>query len=189
MECILEQTLDPIHKRNGTIVSLKYHVSPTGAPWLICASSDNIIVFWNLRTLREDRIMLGSGRELIHCQFVNIPTSHFLEPYKQNEFFSKIGEMDHSVQEKSLFKQLLLLRSDPSCVLLQMSPTQTTASILNGHTDTVLSADCTANGCWIVSGSKDHTVRIWSTLIKQCVAIYDIHAAPVTNVKVNVCVK
>lgn len=34
-------------------------------------------------------------------------------------------------------------------------------SLLPGHTDVILSIDVSRDGKWIVSGSRDHTVRLW----------------------------
>jgi U3 small nucleolar RNA-associated protein 13 len=48
-------------------------------------------------------------------------------------------------------------------------------SVLNGHTDTVLSLDVSPCGRYITSSSKDQTMRIWSVDTLKCLAVATGH--------------
>eukprot|EP00026_Physarum_polycephalum_P002867 Phypoly_transcript_02876.p1 GENE.Phypoly_transcript_02876~~Phypoly_transcript_02876.p1 ORF type:complete len:830 (-),score=95.09 Phypoly_transcript_02876:113-2602(-) len=55
-------------------------------------------------------------------------------------------------------------------------------TLLTGHTDVVLTIDVSRDGKWIVSGCRDHTVRLWDTATMTCVASGKGHTDPVTSI-------
>ena len=58
------------------------------------------------------------------------------------------------------------------------------ARLFSGHTDTVLSIDLSRDGRWLVSGSKDATVRVWNTMTGKCVAVCVGHTESISAVKI-----
>jgi len=64
--------------------------------------------------------------------------------------------------------------------LLQVTDTRSNATwFLSGHTDVVLSLAVSADGKYIVSGSKDNTVRLWCTATLACLQVGEGHAESV----------
>ncbi len=64
--------------------------------------------------------------------------------------------------------------------LLQVTDTRSNATwFLSGHTDVVLSLAVSADGKYIVSGSKDNTVRLWCTRTLRCLQTGEGHAESV----------
>jgi len=58
------------------------------------------------------------------------------------------------------------------------------ADLLTGHTDIVLSVDVSADGRFVVTSSKDNTVRFWSLLpTPRCVAVCEGHSEAVGAVR------
>jgi WD40 repeat protein len=51
-----------------------------------------------------------------------------------------------------------------------------------GHTRAVLSLACVDTGIAFLSGSEDHTARLWSVETKSCLRIFSGHGGPVTSV-------
>lgn len=158
---------------------------------MVSAGSDHTITFWNLRSFSVERLLLGSGTELIHCQFLNVAKEHCASNL---EISSDDKSETNVTKQKSLkpevpFRRALLLRSDPHCVILEMSIGRTAASLLCGHTDIVLAVDSSPEGCWITTGSKDHTLRLWNARTESCIAVLEGHTAPVVGVQMSKAIK
>ena len=57
------------------------------------------------------------------------------------------------------------------------------AHLLQGHTDMVLVCDVSSDGAWVATGSKDHTLRLWSTTPPcRCFCVFTGHVSPITAV-------
>jgi WD40 repeat protein len=54
---------------------------------------------------------------------------------------------------------------------------------LTGHTEAVFSISISPDKKYIVSGSYDQTVRLWSILNRSTLVVYKGHFAPVLSVK------
>lgn len=55
--------------------------------------------------------------------------------------------------------------------------------ILNGHSEAVYSVSFSPDVKYLVSGSFDESIRLWSTLTKQVLVVYKGHFSPVLQVK------
>lgn len=55
--------------------------------------------------------------------------------------------------------------------------------VLNGHSDAVYSVSFSPDNKYLVSGSFDESIRLWSTLSKQVLVLYKGHFSPVLQVK------
>mmetsp|Transcript_38505 Transcript_38505/g.39934 ORF Transcript_38505/g.39934 Transcript_38505/m.39934 type:complete len:590 (-) Transcript_38505:36-1805(-) len=55
--------------------------------------------------------------------------------------------------------------------------------ILSGHSEAVFSINFSPDNKYLVSGSFDETVRLWSTLTKQTLIVYKGHFSPILSVK------
>jgi WD40 repeat protein len=60
-----------------------------------------------------------------------------------------------------------------------------TSSILEGHTDAVMSVALSADGRAAVSGSIDQTVRVWNLASRRCIAVLEGHASQVDCVALS----
>lgn len=54
---------------------------------------------------------------------------------------------------------------------------------LLGHTDAIFSVSIAQDKKFIISGSYDETIRLWSIFTKQTLVVYKAHFAPVLSVK------
>jgi WD40 repeat protein len=54
---------------------------------------------------------------------------------------------------------------------------------LLGHTDAIFCVSISSDKKYIISGSFDQTVRLWSVFTKQTLVVYKGHFAPVLSVK------
>ena len=54
---------------------------------------------------------------------------------------------------------------------------------LEGHSDGILSAVWSDNGCHMATGSSDNTAKIWDLRYKQCIYTIPAHQSSVTAVK------
>jgi WD40 repeat protein len=54
---------------------------------------------------------------------------------------------------------------------------------LNGHTDSVFSVSISPDKRYLISGSYDESIRLWSIHSKSTLVIYKGHFAPVLSVK------
>jgi U3 small nucleolar RNA-associated protein 13 len=63
------------------------------------------------------------------------------------------------------------------------------ARLVPGHTDVVLCLDVSSDGNWLISGSKDNTVRVWGKTSVQgdwkCLAIAEGHAESIGAVAIS----
>lgn len=108
------------------------HYSPSGL--LGCASSDQCIVFYDLHNSKA-------------------------QMNKSKQF---AGFLDSVLDLRFLDRQctkLVAATNSHDLVILGVDSHQTT--FLPGHTDVVLTVDVSRDGKWILSGSRDHTVRLW----------------------------
>lgn len=77
--------------------------------------------------------------------------------------------MGHPIQQEVVFYQ-------QSCMLTIATRSQLYA--LSGHSSTVNSV-CFRNQSTLISGSKDHTIRIWDTDSRQCPSVLEGHTGTV----------
>lgn len=114
-----------------------------------------------------ERALLGNATELIHCQFVPVPAAH----HTTAAAAAVEDDVTNTGQTSVAYERVLVLRGDADCTLVEMSTKRTSASFLRGHADHAVCADVTVDGCWIVTGAKDQTVRVWNARLEHPVAI------------------
>ena len=56
-------------------------------------------------------------------------------------------------------------------------------TVLNGHSEAVLSVSFSPDNKYLVSGSFDESIRLWSLLTKETLVVYKGHFSPVLSVK------
>lgn len=129
------------------------HWSPAGL--LASASSDQSLVFYDLHKSKKS--------------------------IKKSKQFA--GFLDSVLDLKFLDRQctkVVAATNSHDLVVLGVNTHQTT--FMSGHTDVVLTVDVSRDGKWILSGSRDHTVRLWDATTLECVAVGKGHTDPVSSV-------
>lgn len=186
---IIYQSFDTPH--SGRIISLSYHSSPHGVPRLLSIAEDQNFIFWDIRRIKIERLLLGSPTELIQCQFVPVPIAHhqsYSKAVPNEKKKKKRAEASTDAVDMSTlipYEKSLILRSDTNVSLFEMSSGRVTCSLISGHDDVVLCADVSPDGCWIASGSKDQTIRISCSRTEQSLAVLRGHTAPVVALQMN----
>jgi U3 small nucleolar RNA-associated protein 13 len=114
---------------------------------------DHNILFSSIETRRTTRQIIGFNDEIIDCVY--------LSPLETDSVDSHMA-----------------LATNSSLIRIYDVKTMD-ARLIPGHTDIVLCLDVSADGRWLVSGSKDNTVRVWAKDVSQgwrCIAIAAGHA-------------
>jgi len=82
-----------------------------------------------------------------------------------------IGNLDEILHLKILSPTTLVLATNSNTARILSIPSFTCTTLLeNGHTDTILCLDATADGAFIATAGKDNTVRVWRS-DGTCVAV------------------
>src|ERR1051325_1886450 len=58
----------------------------------------------------------------------------------------------------------------------------TTGKVLKGHKSEVCSVAWSKDGNWAISGSRDHTIRLWDIITKRCIRVLTGHSDAVVSV-------
>ncbi|MFC1833714.1 protein kinase [Thermodesulfobacteriota bacterium] len=67
-------------------------------------------------------------------------------------------------------------------IMVYMVGSGMNVAALRGHTAAVRALDCTPDGALWVSGSDDHSLRLWDLAQQKCLAVLEGHSAPVRTV-------
>ncbi|KAF8819825.1 WD domain, G-beta repeat-containing protein [Cardiosporidium cionae] len=167
-----------LHGSKGAITNLfrlgNQHVASVGI--------DCCIRFWSLPDFILRHSLLGRLDDVIHCQF--IPK---YEQEATTSMHSTALRMSKDVTFSDAFKAIpgissercALLCGDERAYIFQLRK-PFSAWPLIGHTDVILCCDVSPSGEWILTGSKDQTVRLWRVDTHSCYAIMKGHCGPVT---------
>ncbi|ADV21299.1 U3 small nucleolar RNA-associated protein 13 (U3 snoRNA-associated protein 13) [Cryptococcus gattii WM276] len=149
------------------VLSVLY--SPTASS-LVSIHADQNIIFHSLSTLLSTRQIIGFNDEIVDVAFLSHPAAPPTSPSPLPE----TPDIPHSHMAVATNSNLLRIYSTSSF----------NARLLPGHTDMILSLAVSPNHQWLVTGSKDHTARVWApTTCAQgdgytwrCIAVCEGHA-------------
>ncbi|WVO19648.1 uncharacterized protein IAS62_000938 [Cryptococcus decagattii] len=127
------------------VLSLSY--SPTASS-LVSVHADQNIIFHSLSTLLPTRQIIGFNDEIVDVGFLSHPSA---PPTSPSPLF-ETRDISHSHIALATNSNLLRIYSSSSF----------NASLLPGHTDMILCLAVSPNHQWLVTGSKDHTARVWA---------------------------
>ncbi|TYJ52882.1 hypothetical protein B9479_006517 [Cryptococcus floricola] len=137
---------------------------------LVSTHADQNIIFHSLSTLLPTRQIIGFNDEIVDVAFLSHPSA----PPSASSSLPDTSDIPHSHMAVATNSNQLRIYSTAS----------NNARLLPGHTDMVLCLDVSPDNQWLVTGSKDHTARVWvptTTLggdgfTWQCVAVCEGHA-------------
>ncbi|KIY36588.1 U3 small nucleolar RNA-associated protein 13 [Cryptococcus gattii E566] len=149
------------------VLSVLY--SPTASS-LVSIHADQNIIFHSLSTLLSTRQIIGFNDEIVDVAFLSHPAAPPTSPSPLPE----TPDIPHSHMAVATNSNLLRIYSTSSF----------NARLLPGHTDMILCLAVSPNHQWLVTGSKDHTARVWApTTCAQgdgytwrCIAVCEGHA-------------
>lgn len=149
------------------VLSVLY--SPTASS-LVSIHADQNIIFHSLSTLLSTRQIIGFNDEIVDVAFLSHPSAPPTSPSPLPE----TPDIPHSHMAVATNSNLLRIYSTSSF----------NARLLPGHTDMILCLAISPNHQWLVTGSKDHTARVWApTTCAQgdgytwrCIAVCEGHA-------------
>lgn len=149
------------------VLSVLY--SPTASS-LVSIHADQNIIFHSLSTLLSTRQIIGFNDEIVDVAFLCHPAAPPTSPSPLPE----TPDIPHSHMAVATNSNLLRIYSTSSF----------NARLLPGHTDMILCLAVSPNHQWLVTGSKDHTARVWApTTCAQgdgytwrCIAVCEGHA-------------
>lgn len=149
------------------VLSVLY--SPTASS-LVSIHADQNIIFHSLSTLLSTRQIIGFNDEIVDVAFLSHPAAPPTSPSPLPE----TPDIPHSHMAVATNSNLLRIYSTSSF----------NARLLPGHTDMILCLAISPNHQWLVTGSKDHTARVWApTTCAQgdgytwrCIAVCEGHA-------------
>ncbi|KJE04541.1 U3 small nucleolar RNA-associated protein 13 [Cryptococcus gattii NT-10] len=137
---------------------------------LVSIHADQNIIFHSLSTLLSTRQIIGFNDEIVDVAFLSHPAAPPTSPSPLPE----TPDIPHSHMAVATNSNLLRIYSTSSF----------NARLLPGHTDMILCLAVSPNHQWLVTGSKDHTARVWApTTCAQgdgytwrCIAVCEGHA-------------
>lgn len=131
---------------------------PVGAAArLIAVTSDHNFYISSLDTLRKEKLLLGFNDEIYDIKpLPTAPASTASASASASTPASFSSSAGRHVVMATNSAQVRVLNLDTSA-----------AELLTGHRHIVLTVDVSADGQWIVTGSKDHTVRVWRTPVRS----------------------
>lgn len=149
------------------VLSLSY--SPTASS-LVSIHADQNIIFHSLSTLLSTRQIIGFNDEIVDVGFLSHPSAPPTSPSPLPE----TPDIPHSHIALATNSNLLRIYSTSSF----------NARLLPGHTDMILCLAVSPNHQWLVTGSKDHTARVWAPTTSaqgdgytwRCIAVCEGHA-------------
>lgn len=152
------------------VLSLSY--SPTASS-LVSIHADQNIIFHSLSTLLPTRQIIGFNDEIVDVAFLSHPSAPPTSPSSLPE----TPDIPHSHMAVATNSNLLRIYSTSSF----------NARLLPGHTDMILCLAVSPDHQWLVTGSKDHTARVWApTTCAQgdgytwkCIAVCEGHAGSI----------
>lgn len=127
------------------VLSLLY--SPTSSS-LVSIHADQNIIFHSLSTLLSTRQIIGFNDEIVDVAFLSHPSAPPISPSSLPE----TPDIPHSHIAVATNSNLLRIYSTSSF----------NARLLPGHTDMILCLAVSPDHQWLVTGSKDHTARVWA---------------------------
>ena len=99
-----------------------------------------------------------------------------------NNLESNANPMKKENKESQEKQEILNNNNNESAVFDQVSKKNRKFKLL-GHTDSIFSISISPDKKFIISGSFDETIRLWSIYTKSTLVIYTGHFAPVLSVK------
>lgn len=149
------------------VLSVLY--SPTSSS-LVSIHADQNIIFHSLSTLLSTRQIIGFNDEIVDVAFLSHPSAPTTSPSSLPE----TPDIPHSHMAVATNSNLLRVYSTSSF----------NARLLPGHSDMILCLDISPDHQWLVTGSKDHTARVWAPTTCaegdgytwKCIAICEGHA-------------
>nr|ODO02585.1 U3 small nucleolar RNA-associated protein 13 [Cryptococcus depauperatus CBS 7855] len=149
------------------VVDLFYDATSSS---LVSIHADQNIIFHSLSSLLPSRQIIGFNDEIVDINFLSHPSAPPTTPTS----LADTPDIPHSHIAVATNSNLLRIYSTATH----------SACLLPGHSDMILCLDTSPDHQWIVTGSKDHTARIWAPIVApggdsytwQCVAICEGHA-------------
>eukprot|EP00462_Mataza_sp_D1_P021427 CAMPEP_0175148638 /NCGR_PEP_ID=MMETSP0087-20121206/16750_1 /TAXON_ID=136419 /ORGANISM="Unknown Unknown, Strain D1" /LENGTH=700 /DNA_ID=CAMNT_0016434143 /DNA_START=49 /DNA_END=2147 /DNA_ORIENTATION=- len=183
----------PVHNSKGQVSDGEHFVT---------GGSNGVLRVWSMSTFKcvashalptqqgEDNSELGGISRLLFLPthgasgiVVAVTAEHnffFLDPtaaFRQDRLL--LGFNDEVLDVKCLPNNKQALVATNSAHVRVMGLEGWDAQLLVGHTDVVLAVDCSSDGQWACSSSKDNTVRVWHLPSRTCVAVGQGHSESV----------
>ena len=149
----------------------------------VSCSADATFKIWDIDTAQQPRILPGHSNIVRDIEFS--PTGKWLASCSEDNQVLLRNPVDATVtrvleHSSALFAisfrddNVLATGGDELTIRL-WDLTNGTFGELTGHEDRIHSLDFSPDGKWLLSGSRDKTVRVWDVDAKQCVRVIRDH--------------
>ncbi|KAK8865711.1 hypothetical protein IAR55_000856 [Kwoniella newhampshirensis] len=142
------------------VVNVLYDITSST---LLSIHADQNIVFHSLSTLQPSRQIVGFNDEIVDVAYLNSTPSSSSHTH-------------------------LAVATNSNLVRIYSTSTFD-VRLLSGHKDMVLCLDKSPDNRWLVTGSKDHTARVWAPTVEgdtwRCIAICEGHAESIGAVALS----
>lgn len=130
---------------------------------IVTVGNDLNLMIWRLPDFKVTSHIMGHNEEIVHVQW--IPELSWPE--------DSPGTKPQVVADR-----FVCIANDEHPRVVSCKGFN--ATLLRGHTDIVLSCDVSADGCWIATGGKDQSVRIWNTTDCRSACVLSGHVGSVS---------
>ncbi|KAH8585255.1 WD repeat containing [Cryptosporidium sp. chipmunk genotype I] len=150
--------------------------------FLILVTEDRNIVILSYPSLKLFTTFFGNTPDYIQLAlFIND------NPHDQNHSLDSKDDRSHdddnnvlSLNDKNKSISCVILDSTETPQIMSLNKYPFYKSTLIGHTSTVLTMDISKCSNIIATGSKDETIRIWSTYNQECLSVLTGHTSLIT---------
>ena len=146
-------------------------------------------------------IICNSPSHIYHCVLPFSPPSSWLHKYYSTEFSPEVrivkgcsarwGACFCTIQLGSYIMSLAYCKDTIAAslysgsIVILNAITGSQMAILLGHTNVILSLAFSVNSVLLVSGSHDHTIKLWDVQTGGVIKIFSGHISPVNSVSVS----